>query len=128
VCLNCADEGSTTPHPRVARCLGCLRTNAPSEFHHLASARQHASFGLRLCLNCHAILTKRQVTDWPPSWKTEQHPLRCQAQGLLDLIWLWLRRGHAAWALGQLAKLCAQLGWSVFGACGLVGWDGWQAA
>src|SRR5262245_32635773 len=69
LCLNCADEAAEAPHPRLARCLGCLRTNVPSEFHHVASKRQHAAFGLRLCLNCHAIVTHRQETAWHPSWK-----------------------------------------------------------
>jgi hypothetical protein len=127
LCHNCADAASEAPHQRIPRCLGCLRTDVPGEFHHLASERQHATFGLRLCLNCHAILTARQVTAWRPSWKTGKHRPRCMAQGTLDLIWLWLRRSHAAWALGQLAKLCAQVGWSLFEALGLVGWAGWQA-
>jgi hypothetical protein len=124
LCLNCAD----TTHPRLARCLLCLHTNLPSEFHHVASKRQHASFGLRLCLNCHAILTTRQETAWPASWKTEPHPICCIIQGLLDILWLWLRRSHSGWALMELAKLCAQAGWSLLGAFGLVGWAGWEAA
>src|SRR5262249_21326008 len=127
LCLNCADEAAEAPHPRLARCLGCLRTNVPSEFHHVASKRQHGAFGLRLCLNCHAILTHRQETAWHPSWKIEPHRVRCIVQGLLDVLWLWLRRSHSAWALGQLAQLCAQAGWSLFDAFGLVGWTGWQA-
>jgi hypothetical protein len=124
LCLNCAD----TTHPRLKRCLVCLRADVPSEFHHVATERQHPTFGLRLCLNCHAILTRHQVNDWHPSWKTEKHPVRCVLQGLIDLIWLWLRRSHSGWSLVELAKLCLEAGWSLLALFGLVGWAGWEAA
>jgi hypothetical protein len=80
-----------------------------------------------VCLNCHAILTKRQTTEWHPSWKSESHPVRCLFQGVLDVFWLWMHRSHSLWALGQLAKLCGQGTWALFGTFGLVGWEGWQA-
>jgi hypothetical protein len=47
---------------------------------------------------------------------------------MLDLVWLWWHRSHSAWSLAELAKLCAQAGWALFTACGLVGWTGWEAA
>jgi hypothetical protein len=124
LCLNCAD----TTHVHIKRCPVCFRADVPSEFHHVASKRQHPTVGLQVCLNCHAILTKRQMTDWHPSWQDEQHPVRCLFQGMLDLFWLCLRRSHALWALGQFAKLCGQAGWALVGVFGLVGWTGWQAA
>jgi hypothetical protein len=106
----------------------CFRADVPSEFHHVASERQHATVGLQVCLNCHAILTKRQMTAWDPSWKNEKHPVRCLFQGMFDLFWLCLHRSHALWALGQFAKLCMQAGWALFEEFGLVDWTGWQAA
>lgn len=124
VCHNCAD----TTHPRLARCPLCHRAQVPGEFHHVASKRQHVTFGLYVCLNCHAILTWRQETAWHPSWKTEPHLGRCVLQGLIDVFGLWLRRSHSGWSLGELAKLCWQAGWSLMGIFGLVGWGGWEAA
>jgi hypothetical protein len=112
----------------LKRCPLCLAKDAPSEFHHVATERQHPTFGLKVCLNCHAILTKRQMNDWPPSWKTEPHRLRCLVQGLIDVVGLWLRRSHSGWSLRELAKLCWQAGWSLMGVFGLVGWSGWEMA
>jgi hypothetical protein len=100
----------------------------PSEFHRIASKRQHPTFGISLCLNCHAVLTYRQLHDWHASWKTEQHVERSVAQGIADVFVLWLQRSHAGWALGELAKLCAQAAWVLIESWGLVGWEGWQAA
>jgi hypothetical protein len=125
LCLNCADE---SPHPILPRCPLCHRERVPSEFHHVASVRQHRTLGLRVCLNCHAILTLRQETAWPPSWKTEAHLVRCILQGLTDAIWLWLQRSHSGWSLAELAKLCGQAFWAVASSCGLNGWAGWEVA
>src|SRR5262249_6549895 len=116
------------PHRPIARCPLCHREHMPGEFHHVASWRQHRTFGLHVCLNCHAILTRRQTDEWPPSWRTEPHLVRCLVQGLLDVLGLWLRRSHSGWSLGELAKLVAQAFWALFAAGGLVGWAGWEAA
>ena len=124
LCLNCADA----THPRLARCPLCHKEQVPGEFHHVASARQHATFGLRVCLNCHAILTLRQETAWHQSWQKEDHPVRCMVQGLHDVFWLWWHRSHSGWSLGQLARLCVQACWALTGTYHVIGWAGWEAA
>jgi hypothetical protein len=115
-------------HRHIRRCPICLREDVPGEFHHVASQRQHPTWGWMVCLNCHAVLTKRHMTNWHPSWMSEQHPVRCLFQGLFDMFWLWLQRSHSAWSSGQLAKLAVQGRWVLLGRFGLVGWEGWQAA
>jgi predicted RNA-binding Zn-ribbon protein involved in translation (DUF1610 family) len=122
LCPNCGD----TTHPIVPRCPTCHRERVPSERHHVATERQHPTLLFPLCLNCHMIITKRQLTDWPKTWQTEHHPIRCIVQGVLDLLWLWWHRSHSGWALGQLGRLCLHAGWAVLTQCGLVGWTRWE--
>jgi hypothetical protein len=110
----------------IAHCPVCGRQDVPAQWHHVAGARQSSSPALYVCLNCHGILTDRQRNVWDPSWKTEAHPVRCLAQGLYDLFWLWwLRSGVHMWRR-QLAEL-VHVVWLGFLALaqqwGLRGWN-----
>jgi len=117
--MNCAD----TSHEKIGQCSICGRKDAPSENHHVASQDQRPSFVVRICLNCHAIVTKRQVTQWDPSWRTEQHPIRCIVQGMLDLLCLWWERNPAVAALSDMWRLILRAGIEIAGCLCLVGWD-----
>jgi len=118
-CLNCAD----TSHETIRRCPVCGRKDVPGEYHHIASQRQRATFGVHICLNCHAILTYRQVTRWHPTWRTEQHPVRCIVQGMLDLLCLWWQRNPAVAALGDVWRWLLLAGIEMAQCFCLVGWD-----
>lgn len=62
---NCADK----THSR-GYCWVCHRDHLPLEKHHLAG-RKHASFTVPVCLNCHALLSRRQF-EWPDLWRGDQ--------------------------------------------------------
>lgn len=62
ICHNCAD----TKHS-IGQCTICRRHNLPIEHHHLAG-RKHASMTISICLNCHAMLSRRQY-QWPDLWR-----------------------------------------------------------
>jgi hypothetical protein len=100
LCENCHD----TYHARH-RCAICVSV-LPSELHHVASARQCPTLTLRVCLNCHRLLSERQYR-WHPAWRTESHPLRCVVQGVCDVLALWLQRSPVA---EQCRDLFAMLG------------------
>jgi hypothetical protein len=110
----------------LAHCPICGRENVPAQWHHVAGERQYPRLGKDICLNCHGIITHRQSTGWDPSWKTEAHPVRCIAQGMYDLFWLWWQRsGVHVWRT-QLAEL-VHVAWLALLALteqwGLRGWD-----
>ncbi len=92
LCANCA-EGADGRHPQ-RRCTICGKV-APSELHHVASARQHPTLTTPLCLNCHRILSQRQYR-WHRAWRTEAHPVRYVVQGVLDVVALWFERSPVA--------------------------------
>lgn len=102
----------------IKHCPTCGAGNVPAQWHHLASERQqqrHMAFkylGILLCLNCHGILTDRQSTAWDPSWKTENHPVRCTIQGTYDVLWLLWERSRAC-AGGTINALSSHMssGW-----------------
>ncbi|MGO8949297.1 MAG: hypothetical protein ACLQUY_16930 [Ktedonobacterales bacterium] len=88
----------------ISHCPTCGRADVPAQWHHFASKRQQdcpvalKPLGILLCLNCHGILTERQSSGWHPSWKAEDHSVRCTVQGVYDVLWLW-------WAaLGRAAE------------------------
>jgi hypothetical protein len=89
LCANCADVRHTH-----GRCTVCGAV-APSELHHVASARQLPDLTVPVCLNCHRILSARQYR-WYPAWRSEPHPLRYLVQGVLDVVALWLERSPVA--------------------------------
>ena len=89
LCRNCADR----KHPQ-RRCAICHQV-APSELHHVASERQHPHLTLRVCLNCHALLSDRQAR-WPSAWRREPHVVRCIVQGVIDVLQLWMERSPVA--------------------------------
>jgi len=119
VCLNCADS----THQTIRRCPVCARKDAPSEYHHIASKRQRATFGVRICLNCHAILTQRQLTAWDPSWRTEHHPVRCIVQGMIDFLCLCWERSPAVAMLHDMLSLLARASIEIAACLRLTGWD-----
>jgi hypothetical protein len=119
LCLNCADES----HPHTAHCLICWQLDVPYERHHVASERQNERFKIRLCLNCHALITYRQETSWDPSWKTEDHPVRCVVQGSFDLTCLWVERSPAVEMLRELVHFLVLAFCEVVASLGLKGWD-----
>ncbi len=127
LCANCtADaaerlDGATTPsrNPRHQRapCAVCRRI-APVEDHHIASRRQHPTLTIRVCLNCHSLLSLRQYQwlDAGNDWRKESHPVRCILQGVYDVVSLWLERSPAADAARDLLAML----WGAF--CALVGY------
>jgi hypothetical protein len=119
VCQNCGD----TSHERVRRCPICGRKDVPSHFHHIASERQHPTFGITICLNCHAIVTYRQMTKWHPTWRTEPHPIRCIVQGMLDMLCLWWERNPAVAAVSDMWRVILRAGIEIVGCLYLAGWD-----
>jgi hypothetical protein len=102
----------------IHHCRTCGAVDVPAQWHHVASERQqdrHAAFkhlGILLCLNCHGILTDRQQRGWDPSWKTEDHPVRCTIQGTYDVLWLWWERSGVLWWNHQGEEL-AHVVWTV---------------
>jgi hypothetical protein len=98
-------------HELVGHCPTCGAVKVPAQWHHLASERQQKKYvalkhvGILLCLNCHGILTERQCTGWDPSWRTEQHPVRCTVQGTYDVLWLWWQRSGMLWWNHQFGEL-----------------------
>lgn len=76
LCHNCADNA----HPR-GYCWACKREDLPLERHHLAG-RRHANFTVPICLNCHALLSRRQY-EWLDLWRGESCSLFL-AWGFLD--------------------------------------------
>jgi hypothetical protein len=119
LCRNCAD----TTHPRIPHCPICWRADVPAEGHHVAGERQREGFVVRLCLNCHALLTYRQVTAWDPSWLHESHPVRCLAQGTYDLTCLWWERSPAVAMLRELLDLLVRAAVELLACLALRGWD-----
>lgn len=68
LCHNCADS----KHPK-GFCEICHGDHLPLERHHPAG-RKHASYTIAICLNCHAMLSRRQY-EWPSLWLIEPCPL-----------------------------------------------------
>jgi hypothetical protein len=118
-CLNCADKN----HPRFDHCPICWQANVPYERHHVASKRQNVRFTVRLCLNCHALITYRQIRNWDHTWQTEEHPVRCSVQGTYDLVCLWYERSPAVEMLGELFHLLVLAFYELMAAWQLKGWD-----
>lgn len=65
LCHNCADKTHANGF-----CWICRRNHLPLEHHHLAG-RKHASLTVPICLNCHAMLSRRQY-EWPDLWRSER--------------------------------------------------------
>jgi hypothetical protein len=68
LCHNCADKTHSQ-----GSCELCHRDHLPLERHHLAG-RKHAPNTVPICLNCHAMLSRRQY-EWPNLWLSESCPL-----------------------------------------------------
>ncbi len=68
LCHNCADK----KHIK-GTCWLCRRDHLPLEKHHLAG-RKNASFTVPICLNCHAMLSRRQY-EWPDLWRGVRCPI-----------------------------------------------------
>ncbi|SFM86979.1 hypothetical protein [Nitrosomonas communis] len=64
LCLNCADQKH-----RKGSCWVCRKNHLPLERHHFAG-RKHAALTVPICLNCHALLSRRQY-EWPDLWRGE---------------------------------------------------------
>lgn len=62
LCHNCADKTHSHGH-----CWICRKVDLPIEDHHLAG-KKHASRTIPVCLNCHAMLSRRQY-QWPDLWR-----------------------------------------------------------
>lgn len=82
LCHNCADKKH-----RKGLCKICCRDHLPLEQHHLAG-RKHAPNTMPVCLNCHAMLSRRQY-EWPDLWFKEQCALFL-IWGILDFYVLTL--------------------------------------
>jgi hypothetical protein len=97
VCLNCQEQ------PRHSRhlCTVCAR-NLPAELHHVASRRAYPTFTTPLCLNCHRILSTRQVDFRRKRGEQPRHPFRSLVIGVLDVVRLFLERSPAADACRQV--------------------------
>lgn len=68
LCHNCAD----TKHPK-GYCVICEQDHLSLEWHHLGG-RKHAPYTIPICLNCHAMLSRRQY-KWPSEWLSEPCPI-----------------------------------------------------
>lgn len=100
ICANCADT-----YHRHAVCAVCARY-AASEQHHVATWRQ-SPLTIPVCLNCHAILSRRQY-QWHPAWRAqppELRPLLYLVQGVLDVVTLWCERSPVADQSADLMRL-----------------------
>lgn len=64
LCHNCADKTHSHGH-----CWICRKHDLPIEHHHLAG-KKHAEKTVPVCLNCHAMLSRRQY-QWPDLWRGE---------------------------------------------------------
>ncbi len=100
VCRNCADS-----HHKRGRCSICSIV-APVEQHHVAG-KKHSPITLQVCLNCHAILSKRQYR-FHPSWCTESRPVLFTIQGVLDVVMLWLERSPVSDQCLDLLRMIGQ--------------------
>jgi len=100
LCANCADT-----HHQHTRCTICAQ-NAPSESHHVAGRRQ-SGLTIPVCLNCHAILSRRQYA-WDARWRTEARPALYIVQGVLDVVCLWCTRSPVAGQCMGLLRLLGQ--------------------
>src|SRR5260221_2876503 len=85
LCANCAATGKS------ARCSTCGKL-ARCESHHIAGRLYIPPIRLRICLNCHAILSARQYA-WVGWREGEYHPVRYLLQGISDIKALWWERG-----------------------------------
>jgi len=100
LCLNCADA-----YHRHVVCAICTRY-AASEQHHVATRGQNA-LTIPVCLNCHAILSRRQY-QWCPAWRLgppESRPLLYLVQGVLDVVTVWCERSPVADQSADLTRL-----------------------
>ncbi|SFF03427.1 hypothetical protein [Nitrosomonas sp. Nm166] len=82
LCHNCADKTH-----RKGLCKICRNDHLPLELHHLAG-RKHAPNTIPICLNCHAMLSRRQY-EWPDLWLKEPCALFL-IWGILDFYVLTL--------------------------------------
>lgn len=80
LCHNCADHIH-----RKGLCQICRRDHLPLEQHHVAG-RKHAPNTIPICLNCHAMLSRRQY-NWPELWLKEPCALFL-IWGILDCLLL----------------------------------------
>jgi hypothetical protein len=87
ICANCADH-----EHRIGPCAVCNR-DGPVEQHHVAGKR-HAPDTLQVCLNCHAVLSRRQY-QYHPSWRSDVRPNLFLAQGWLDTFAVSVSRAPA---------------------------------
>jgi hypothetical protein len=134
LCRDCAVQRGLSREPYraiISHCPICGRADVPAQWHHVAGKRQGTTrqlkeLGLLLCLNCHGIITERQRDGWDPSWKDEDHPVRCTVQGVYDLFWLWWQRsGRRVWD-EQLAELAHMVRVGVLALLQLWGLRGWD--
>jgi hypothetical protein len=73
-------------------CVACGLL-APAELHHVAGRRYNDGETTPVCLNCHAILTERQMRDWHPRWRIawrEREPTEREHVARLFLEQGWL--------------------------------------
>ncbi len=82
LCHNCADK-----RHKKGECQACHGDNLPLELHHPAG-KKHAPATIPICLNCHAILSRRQY-EWPTLWLNKPCPLFL-IWGILDCYVLTL--------------------------------------
>ncbi len=87
LCANCSNNSKRKPQ----QCAICGRRSA-CENHHVAGRTQIRSVRLRICLNCHRILSARQY-EWV-GWPNEFHPVRYLIQGVRDVLALWWERSQ----------------------------------
>ncbi|UVS60495.1 MULTISPECIES: hypothetical protein [Nitrosomonas] len=74
------------------------------EIHHLAG-RKHASNTVPVCLNCHAMLTRRQCDEWPDFWRGE----RCAAFLLLGFLDYCVLASNPAIPLELFSEQCEEM-------------------
>lgn len=108
MCRNCAHTQATHRRGRCAICSAY----APMEQHHIAG-RKHSPITIQICLNCHAIMSKRQYR-LHPSWRTESRPILFTIQGVLDVVMLWLERSPVADQCLDLLRMIGQAALSLW--------------
>lgn len=85
LCRNCAD----LHHPR-GTCSTCMRTGMPIEKNHVAGRKHDPAWTMPLCLSCHDVQSRRQMTYWHPSWRGDTpRPGLFRVQGIIDWLWIW---------------------------------------
>lgn len=111
LCRVCRRELDDEAHgrPTTRRVCAVCRRLAPCEAHHIGYQAHYPHLLITLCLNCHAIITTRQASQW----RKGASGVYYLVQGCYDLIYLWWERsplvdelrdmltalGHAALAL-----------------------------